>query len=58
MKYDLIRWTFSGRCQGAKVGLFFIYAIADASFFILLGMFFSFGPLTTRASLQETGLLP
>ena len=43
---------------GAKVGLFFIYAIADASFFILLGMFFSFGPLTTRASLQETGLLP
>ena len=38
--------------------IFFIYAIADASFFILLGMFFSFGPLTTRASLQETGLLP
>ena len=43
---------------GAKVGIFFIYAIADASFFILLGMFFSFEPLITRASLQETGLLP
>ena len=43
---------------GAKVGIFFIYAIVDASFFILLGMFFSFGPLITRASLQETGLLP
>ena len=44
-------------CENMK-RLFFIYAIADASFFILLGMFLSFGPLTTRASLQETGLLP
>ena len=43
---------------GAKVGLFFIYAIADANFFILLGVFFSFGPLIIHASLQETGPLP
>ena len=43
---------------GAKVGLFFIYAIAGASFFILLGVFFSFELLITRASLREIGLLP